>query len=121
MSTSPVVRSLRHIKYLVGVVAFTLGTAATLFGLRHFNKQHQIKAGLSEIQRAFRNRRPTQTRIADLAYAPLLITRGGQASEQVPTELAHAERILLDAAEDQPGPIAEHALGELYLVEAGGV
>lgn len=73
--------------------------------------------GLLALNAAYRQQRPIETRVSALSYAPFPQTRGAEPDRLNATERDRAERILLDAAHDNPGPVTFHALGQLYLVE----
>jgi CHAT domain-containing protein len=84
---------------------------------RAFFNRSEIGEGLRALNAAYRSRRPVEARITGFAYAPWYVTRNGVQPEVDITSRDRAERLLLDAAHDHPGPDAEHALGQLYLAE----
>lgn len=82
---------------------------------RIFFYQSETEKGLLALQAAYHQQRPTEARISGFNYAPLITVRG-DAPEKVDTlARGRAERILLDAAHDNPGAASSHALGKLYL------
>jgi CHAT domain-containing protein/tetratricopeptide (TPR) repeat protein len=101
------------------VAAGVLLVAGVAFGIwRVFIYQSDVERGLLALQATHRLQRPTEARISVLNYAPLPNTRGGGADEVVdPISHARAERLLLDAVNDDPGPESFHALGQFYLGE----
>lgn len=84
---------------------------------RAFFVQSDVHKGLRALNDAYRSRRPVEPRITGFEYAPWSVTRNGSQPEIDTTSRDRAERLLLDAAHDRPGPDAEHALGRLYLAE----
>jgi CHAT domain-containing protein/Tfp pilus assembly protein PilF len=94
------------------MLAVGLGTWRTYLYFR----QSQVSKGIAALAEAYREQRPLEARITGLNYAPVANTRGEQAkADQV--ALDRAERILLDAVFEHPGPASHHALGRLYLAE----
>jgi CHAT domain-containing protein/tetratricopeptide (TPR) repeat protein len=77
----------------------------------------EVNRGLSALRAAYRERRPVEARITGLDYAPWYVTRDGSAPAADTTSLDRAERYLLDAEQEHPGPSSQHALGKLYLAE----
>lgn len=67
------------------------------------------------LKRAYRSQRPLEARISGFDYAPLAQTRGAGAGEVDNVARERAERLLLDAVFNNPGPSESHALGRLYL------
>jgi CHAT domain-containing protein len=101
---------------------FRLAAAAVIvvgLGLgiwRVFFYQSEVSKGIAALAQAYREQRPLEARISGFKYAPAANTRGEQAkADQV--ALDRAERILLDAVFEHPGPASHHALGRLYLAE----
>ena len=101
---------------------FRLAAAAVIvlgLGLgiwRVFFYQSEVSRGIAALAQAYREQRPLEARITGFNYAPVANTRGEQAkADQV--ALDRAERILLDAVFEHPGPASYHALGKLYLAE----
>ena len=79
-------------------------------------RQTDADRGLLALKSAYRDQRPVETRISALEnYAPFVATRGGAEAKVDALSRERAERLLLDAAHDSPGPEASHALGEFYL------
>jgi CHAT domain-containing protein/Tfp pilus assembly protein PilF len=100
---------------LAASVLLLIGLA---FGLwRVFLYHSDVKQGLLALNAAYRLQRPVEARVSGLDYAPLANTRGDDKTKADPTLLRRAERILLDAGNDEPGPDADHALGLFYLTE----
>lgn len=95
-----------------------LVVACAVVGWRvYVNSDSDVRRGLAALEDAYRGRRPVEARITGLAYAPWTVTRGDAPPPADPTARDYAERLLLDAARERPGPAASHALGRLYLAE----
>lgn len=83
---------------------------------RFFFHHSDLERGLTALNAAYREQRPTEARISGFEYAPITVTRGGQ--ERVDyVARQRAERLLLDAAAEDPGPESYQALGKFYLAE----
>lgn len=95
---------------LAAVAVF--GLAAWLF---YFRPDAAFERGLAALQEAQRERRPFEARVSGFAYAPWYVTRDGSAPAGDPAALERAGRLLLNAADERPGPAADRALGKLYL------
>ncbi|HEV2915077.1 MAG TPA: CHAT domain-containing protein [Pyrinomonadaceae bacterium] len=98
-------------------VAALLLLALGLGVWRAFIYQSDVSQGLLALKNAYREQRPTETRITGFDYAPLAQTRGDEPARVDADARARAERYLLDAARDQPGAASYHALGRFYLAE----
>ncbi|HEX8187088.1 MAG TPA: hypothetical protein VF586_01975, partial [Pyrinomonadaceae bacterium] len=98
--------------------ASTLAFAA-VFGLAawlvYFRPEAAFDRGLAALREAQRERRPFEARVSGSAYAPWYVTRGGPEPAGETAALERAERLLLNAADERPGPAADRALGRLYL------
>ena len=81
---------------------------------RVFFYQSDLDKGLVALRASFPEQRPTQARLSGFDYAPLLNIRGAQPSANSIAR-DRAEALLRNAAHDNPGPAAHHALGLLYL------
>lgn len=79
------------------------------------NPNREVDRGLAALQAAYRGGRPVEARIAGWDYAPWSVTRGGAQPLVDATARARAERLLLDADHERPGPATKHALGRLHL------
>lgn len=82
-----------------------------------FFMRSEVREGLVALNAAYRSHRPLEARITGFEYAPWSVTRGGPLPGFDARSRDRAERLLLDAADQHPGPEAEHALGKLYLAE----
>jgi hypothetical protein len=86
-----------------------------------FHKRFQVNRGLAALRQAYRDRRPVQSRITAFDYTPFASETGSMDQNEPAKgpqgDLNRAERILLDAAQDWPGPGSEQALGVLYLAQ----
>jgi CHAT domain-containing protein len=88
------------------------------FGIyRIFSYQSQIDKGLAALSQAYRAERPLESRISGLQYAPFILTRSDNQDRSDYRARERAERILLDAAENDKSPSAYHALGRLFLTK----
>jgi tetratricopeptide (TPR) repeat protein len=83
--------------------------------------ESEVARGLSTLNNAFREQRPTEARITGFGYAVSNVTRGGRADNQ--KDVAHyrrldeAEFLLLRAARDNENAETLHALGKFYLAK----
>ena len=84
---------------------------------RAFFYQSEVATGMAALARAYSAERPGETRITGLGYAPASITRGNEPEKRDSTTRDRAERVLLDALQNNPGAAAYHAVGRLYLAE----
>lgn len=84
---------------------------------RVFFDRSEMDEGLRALNSAYRSRRPAESRITGFEYAPWYVLRNGSQPEVDTFSRDRAERLLLDAAHEHPGPEADHALGRLYLAE----
>src|SRR5215213_3442680 len=101
----------------LAVAATLLVVAGLAFGAWWlFGYQSDVDKGLIALWVAYRDARPVEVRLTGLGYAPLTNTRGGVQRIDLNSR-DRAERVLLDAANDHPGPASSHALGKLYLYE----
>lgn len=88
------------------------------FGLwRVFFHRSDVERGLLALKAAHRLERPVEPRLSVLDYAPLPETRGPNEAGGDAIARQRAERLLLDAVNDDPGPDSYHALGLFYLTE----
>lgn len=102
--------------YLRGAAAALLVLGLGLGIWRTLIYESDVSKGLKALAYAYREQRPTETRISGFDYAPVASTRGDEdKSDEAARDLA--ERILLDAVFQHPSPAAHHALGRLYLAE----
>lgn len=109
---------------LAGSPARAAATAFVLlavFGLLtwfvYFRRDAAFDRGLAAVQEAIQSRRPFEARMSGLAYTPWVVTRDGSGEAGDPAALERAERLLLNAADERPGPAADRALGKLYLAK----
>jgi CHAT domain-containing protein len=71
---------------------------------------------LAELRSIYQKERPTETRISEFSYAPLLQLRGApEPAEQ--KRLRRIENNLSEATEKSPGAETHHALGVFYLTQ----
>ncbi|HMF55450.1 MAG TPA: CHAT domain-containing protein [Pyrinomonadaceae bacterium] len=103
--------------YLRTAAAFIVVLAVGLVIWRVFFYQSEARKGLIALARAYREERPIEARITAFSYARLVTTRGNEPSRVDRNSLNQAERLLFDAAQNEPGPASQHALGLLYISE----
>src|ERR1051326_2573534 len=94
---------------VLSIAAVGLGTA------KLFYDQSNIKKGLLSLKSAYRERRPFESRISSLDYAPFSIVRGSESVNDA--ELRHAELMLLEALGKSATAESHHALGQVYLAQ----
>ena len=94
---------------LLLIVGFGLVTWRTFF------YRSDLDRGLLALQTAYRLQRPVEARLSEMDYAPLPNTRGNDESRVDLISRQRAERLLLDAVQDDPGPASYRALGLLYV------
>jgi tetratricopeptide (TPR) repeat protein len=109
-------RSIFTTPYVGAAAAVVLLLGLTFVAWRAFNQQPELDRGLAALNEAYRDGRPLEARITDFAYAPLIVTRGERGAADYVAR-SRAERLLLDAVAERPGPDAYHALGRYYLAE----
>ncbi len=71
---------------------------------------------LADLKSIYKNERPTEARISEFDYAPL-VTRRGSAEEREAARLRRIELALLDRTEKNPNSAAFHELGRFYLTQ----
>lgn len=101
----PVSKAVLLTGILVGVGAWWL-----------FFYDSRLDRALQAFQEAYRNDRIIEARISALRYAPRLESRGNVRETAGRIARARAQAALVDAAARNPGPEAENALGQFYLV-----
>lgn len=122
--TSPIPEPVRPANFLsLGWLRFAIAGAAlvfVLFGIwRVAIHKSDTDRGLEQLQAAYRDRRPTESRISGLSsYAPYSQTRGADSRVTDPAALDRANRYLIDATVDSNDAAAHHALA-LYHLAAG--
>jgi CHAT domain-containing protein len=82
----------------------------------------EVRRGMAALNQAYSTTRPLEARVTALGYAVFSPQRGGEKAGGGRDETAslageRAERTLLDAVSERPGPGARHALGRLYLMK----
>jgi len=71
---------------------------------------------LADLKSIYNKQRPTESRISEFDYAPLVTTRGA-AEEREATRLRRIELTLIEATERTPDGRSFHALGIFYLTQ----
>lgn len=103
-------------KWTIAVIVLALAG----FGLgvwKTFFDQSNIRKGLLSLRTAYRERRPLESRISSLDYAPFPISRGSGAAPINEAELRRAELTLLEAQGKKATAETHHALGQVYLAQ----
>lgn len=98
-------------------MALVLIVGIGLVTWRVFFYRTDVDRGLLALQTAYRLQRPVEARLSDMDYAPLPNTRGNDESRVDVIARQRAERLLLDAVQDDPGPASYRALGLLYVAQ----
>ena len=75
----------------------------------------EVDKGLDALQAAYKQERPLQSRITDLAYAPYDPTRGSDSGNVDKNQLNEANLTLQKVVNDKPSPEAHHAFGKVFL------
>jgi CHAT domain-containing protein len=102
---------LRMAASLIIVLGVVLGVYLAFF------RQSDVNKGLAALRDAYRSQRPVEARITALSYAHFPQTRGGEQANFDEVKHDRAQRIILDAVDEHPGPDSEHALGVFLLTE----
>ncbi|HEY6330210.1 MAG TPA: hypothetical protein VI756_12800, partial [Blastocatellia bacterium] len=102
------------------IALLSLVAAGTAFGAwRAFVSHSDVDKGILILGDAYRYGRPLESRVTGMGYAPMTMTRGSQARDNVDgLERDRAATILLGAAVDHPGSASKHGVGEYYLTQA---
>ncbi len=87
-----------------------------IFALTYFFINRQNTSELAELKSIYNKERPTETRISEFDYAPLVVTRG-EAEEREKNKLRRIENGLIEAVEKNPSAENHHALGVFYLTQ----
>lgn len=105
--------------YLKMAASFAFISILALGTWYFFFKESEVNKGMAALVASYQNSRPLESRITAFNYAPFLYYKDG-ASEQKnaePLSLKRAERILLDAVDENPSFDSHHALGRFYLAK----
>ena len=94
----------------IGVAVVGLVVWNTLF------TQSNLQKGLLALNEAYRQERPVEARISELAYAPYSVTRGEPPKVNT-LERSRAESLLSEAFSEDPNAETHHALGRMYLLQ----
>lgn len=88
------------------------------FGIWHFYlRQSEVDRSLIALNTAYRQQRPTESRITQFNYAPFNALRGPDANSVNEPERQRAEFMLLEALSKNPTADVRHALGRVYLAK----
>ena len=99
---------------------FRLGFTALLLLLMaggffwFFRADHKVSDGLTALKAAYRDQRPTEARLSELDYAPLINSRGGEAAPVDATQRDKAGLLLISASQEHPSADTYRALGLYY-------
>jgi Tfp pilus assembly protein PilF len=69
------------------------------------------------LQTGYRDQRPIEPRVSELAYSRFGSTRGSALDEQRNNDLRRAQLHFEQAVREKPTPEAHHALGKVYLAQ----
>jgi CHAT domain-containing protein len=87
-----------------------------MFALAWFVLSRQTTDEIAELRNIYKQERPTESRLSEFDYAPLIVTRG-ETEEREKNRLRRIENSLLDAVEKNPSAENRHALGVFYLTQ----
>lgn len=105
-------RELRIAASILIVVGLAFGIwYAVTSGESEFDK------GLAALQAAYREQRPIEPRVSELAYSRFGSTRGSAVNEERAEQLRRAQLNFEQAIREKPAPEAHHALGKVYLAQ----
>lgn len=93
-------------------ILLMVGVSYTLWTL---TRETALERGMIALQGATLDRRPVESRLVGLAYAPFSQTRGPQDNDPREAQLRLAELHLQQALKDEPSPEVHHGLGQVYL------
>lgn len=115
-TVEPYQRRRFSLKWTIAVTVLSI--AAVGFGVsKIFFDQSNITKGLLSLNSAYRERRPFESRISSLDYAPFSTIRGTESASVNNHELRHAELTLLEAQGKKATAETHHALGQVYLAQ----
>lgn len=97
--------------------ALVLIAFASIGAWRWLSGKSPVAKGVAALTAAYRDERPTEARISGFIHAPFLNRRSGEQTRFDYVARDRAERILLDAVNEKPGPETWHALGKSYLAK----
>ena len=111
------VKAWSYAKLRVLFVAIALSCAfLALISFKLCSNHADKSAGILLLQKAYRNHRSVESRIADFEYVPFITTRGPQESAPESLILDRAERVIYDDVYSNPGAESHRALGVFYLL-----
>jgi tetratricopeptide (TPR) repeat protein len=87
------------------------------FGVWWATRESEFDKGLLALQTAYREQRPIEPRVSELAYSSFNSTRGSTANDERAEHLRRAQLNLEQALREKPAPEAHHALGKVYLAQ----
>jgi tetratricopeptide (TPR) repeat protein len=102
------------------IAASILILVGLAFGIWYAIKsgESELDKGLLALQTAYREKRPIEPRVSELAYSSFESTRGSAANDERAEHLRRAQLNLEQAIRQKPTPEAHHALGKVYLAQA---
>ena len=104
------------LKWTIAVTVLSIAVLG-LGAWKIFFDQSNTRKGLLSFKSAYRERRPFESRISALDYAPFSTVRGSGAVPVNDAELRHAELTLLEAQGKKATAETHHALGQVYLAQ----
>jgi CHAT domain-containing protein len=112
--------------WIRSLTAVPLRTAAAAMGvlavgffvwLAYVRTSTNVTEGLQALGDAYRRERPIEARVSGFQHAPWANTRSGDEVKVDRDARSRAEVLLRSAADKNPSPASEHALGKLLLFE----
>lgn len=116
ISKKPFPQSFLSAASIVLISLIVLGLSFFLIWHFHF-RQSETELALTYLNNAYKLERPLESRITNFDYAPVKNTRGDSQNNTDKIELDRAEKLLLDAAADNPTAENLHSLSRVYLAK----
>lgn len=104
----------RPVLVAAGIV-LAVGFASGIWNF--YLRQSEVDRSLIALNAAYRQQRPTESRITQFNYAPFNALRGPDANSVNEPERQRAEFMLLEALSKKPNADVRHALGRVYLAK----
>jgi CHAT domain-containing protein len=103
----------RRPKYAAAAAALIIAVV----GLTIYLSRRSGPDELAELRSIYSQERPTETRISEFGYAPLVQLRGAPPAGEAANRLRRIENGLIEATEKSPDERTHHALGVFYLTQ----
>ena len=103
-------------RFVLLLAVCVLGISAAGFIVRHvYFQRSRVTDGLHALAVAYRERRPIEARVSGVPYAPFISQRGARETvDQLSSDLA--ERLLLEAVNEQSTASSRQAMGQFRLL-----